>query len=175
MGFLSWLNDLFGSSEEYGTPSVTVTGQSVRSRSEKMIADYLTRNSIAYSYEATAMTNDWFIFKSKIARPDFFLPQYKLVIEYWGLVDSPDARLREEYIRSMKWKMAQYRKNNIRFVSIYPSNLSNLDYYFKRKFRGAMGFDLPIRAVPQTCLHVTSKSWTCRFTSSGTAQLPKRN
>ncbi len=50
-----------------------------------MIADYLTRNSIAYSYEATAMTNDWFIFKSKISRPDFFLPQYKLVIEYWGL------------------------------------------------------------------------------------------
>ena len=151
MGLLSWLNDLFGSSEEYGTPSVTLTGQSVRSRSEKIIADYLTRNSIAYSYEATAMTNDWFIFKSKIARLDFFLPQYKLVIEYWGLVDSPDARLREEYIRSMKWKMAQYRKNNIRFVSIYPSNLSNLNYYFKRKFRGAMGFDLPIRAVPQTC------------------------
>jgi len=87
LGFLSWLNDLFGSSEEYGTPSVTLTGQSVRSRSEKMIADYLTRNSIAYSYEATAMTNDWFIFKSKISRPDFFLPQHKLVIEYWGLVD----------------------------------------------------------------------------------------
>jgi len=85
LGFLSWLSDLFEGSEEYGTPSVTLTGQSVRSRSEKVIADYLTRNSIAYSYEATAMTNDWFIFKSKISRPDFFLPQYKLVIEYWGL------------------------------------------------------------------------------------------
>ena len=151
MGFLSWLNDLFGSSEEYGTPSVTITGQSVRSRSEKMIADYLTRDSIAYQYEATAMTNDWFIFKSKISRPDFFLPQYNLVVEYWGLVDSPDARLQAEYIHTMKWKMAQYRKNNIRFVSIYPSNMSNLDYYFRRKFRATMGFDLPIKREAQTC------------------------
>src|SRR5216683_2240203 len=107
LGLLSWFNDLFGSSEEYGTPSVTLTGQPVRSKSEKMIADYLTRNSIAYNYEATAMTNDWFIFKSKIARPDFFLPQYSLVVEYWGLVDSPDTRLRNKYVRSMKWKMAQ--------------------------------------------------------------------
>jgi len=151
LGFLSWLNDLFGSSEEYGTPSVTITGQSVRSRSEKMIADYLTRDSIAYQYEATAMTNDWFIFKSKISRPDFFLPQYNLVVEYWGLVDSPDARLQAEYIHTMKWKMAQYRKNNIRFVSIYPSNMSNLDYYFRRKFRATMGFDLPIKREAQTC------------------------
>ena len=152
LGFLSWLNDLFGRSEEYGTPSLTLTGQSVRSRSEKMIADYLTRNSIAYHYEATAMTNDWFIFKSKISRPDFFLPQYNLVVEYWGLVDSPDSRLRARYIRSMKWKMAQYRNNNIGFVSLYPSNLSDLDYHFRRKFRGVMGFDLPRAAqICPTC------------------------
>ena len=175
LGLLSWLNDLFGSSEEYGTPSVTLTGQSVRSRSEKMIADYLTSNSIAYSYEATAMTNDRFIFKSKISRPDFFLPQYKLVIEYWGLVDSPDAQLREQYIRSLKWKMAQYRKNNIRFVSIYPSNLSNLDYYFRRKFREVMGFDLPMKRVAQTCptchIQVLDMPLHIKWHSS----VPKRN
>ena len=106
MGFLSCLSDLFEASEEDGTPSITITGQSVRSKSEKMIADYLTRNNIAYSYEATAMTNDWFIFKSKISRPDFYLPQYNLFVEYWGLVDSPDAGTRDNYIRTMRWKMA---------------------------------------------------------------------
>jgi len=151
LGFLSWLGDLFGGSEEYGTPSVTLTGQPVRSKGEKIIADYFTHHSIVYYYEATAMTNDWFIFKSKISRPDFFLPQYNLVVEYWGLVDSPDTRLRNEYVRTMRWKMAQYRKNNIRFVSLYPSNISSLDYYFKRKFRETMGFDLPIRSVAQRC------------------------
>lgn len=151
MGFLSWLDDLFGGSKEYGTRSVTLTGQPVRSKGEKTIADYLSHHGIAYYYEATAMTNDWFIFKSKISRPDFFLPQYNLVVEYWGLVDSPDTRLRNEYVRTMRWKMAQYRKNNVRFVSLYPSNISNLDYYFKRKFRETMGFDLPTRQVAQKC------------------------
>jgi len=148
LGFLSWLNDLFEGSEEYGTSSVTLTGQPVRSKGEKIIADYFTRHNIAYYYETTATAN-WFIFQTKISRPDFFLPQYNLFVEYWGLVDSPDARLRDDYIRSMRWKMAQYRKNNIRFVSIYPSNIMSLDYHFRRKFREVMGFDLP--AVAQTC------------------------
>ncbi len=142
------MNDLFESSEEYGTPSVTLTGQPVRSKGEKIIADYLTRRGIDYYYEAMATAN-WFIFRTKISRPDFFLPQYNLYVEYWGLVDSPDTRLRDNYIRSMRWKMSQYRRNNIRFVSIYPSNISNLDYYFGRKFREVMSFDLP--PVAQTC------------------------
>jgi hypothetical protein len=143
MGLLSWLNDLFESHEEYGMPSVTLTGQPVRSKAERVIADYFTRHGIAYYYEAMATTNDWFIFKAKISRPDFYLPQYNLFVEYWGLVDSPDPGTRDNYIRAMRWKMAQYRKNNIRFISIYPSNLNDLDYSFKRKFREAMGFNLP--------------------------------
>jgi hypothetical protein len=72
MGFLSWLNDLFESPEEYGTPSVTLTGQQVRSKGEKIIGNYLTGHGIAYYYEAQAMSNYWFIFKHKISKPDFF-------------------------------------------------------------------------------------------------------
>jgi hypothetical protein len=143
MGLLSWLNHLFESHEEYGTPSVTLTGQHVRSKAERVIADYFSRHGIAYYYEAVATTNGWFIFKSQISRPDFYLPQYNLFVEYWGLVDSPDPGLRDNYIRTMRWKMAQYRNNNIRFISIYPSNLDNLDYNFRRKFRDVMGFSLP--------------------------------
>jgi DNA helicase IV len=120
MGFFSWLNGLFKPQEEYGTPSVTLTGQPVRSKAERVIADYFTHHGIPYYYEAEATTNDWFLFKSKISRPDFYLPQYKLYVEYWGLVDSPDPRTRDNYIRTMRWKMAQYRKNNIRFISIEP-------------------------------------------------------
>ncbi len=143
MGFLSWLRDLFRAPEEYGKPSVTLTGQPVRSKGERIIGDYLTRHNIVYQYEAEATSNDWFIFRSRISRPDFYLPQYNLYVEYWGLVDSFDRGTRDSYVRSMRWKMAQYHKNNIQFVSIYPSNLSNLDYYFKKKFRAAKGFDLP--------------------------------
>ncbi|SRR6266567_2785351 len=151
MGFLSWLNDLFKPPQEYGTPSVTLTGQRVRSKGERVIADYFTHHSITYNFEATATTNDWFIFKTKISRPDFYLPHYNLFVEYWGLVDSPNRGTRDNYIRTMRWKMAQYRRNNIRFVSIYPSNLNDLDYYFRRKFREVMGFNLPIRQVVAIC------------------------
>ena len=151
MGIFSWLNDLFESHEEYGTRSTTLTGQPVRSKAERVIADYFTHHGILYYYEAMATTNDWFIFKSKISRPDFYLPQYNLFVEYWGLVDSPDPRTRDNYVRTMRWKMAQYRNNNIRFVSIYPSNLNNLDYFFKRKFREAMGFNFPISPGVSTC------------------------
>jgi len=143
MGFLSWLRDIFKRPEEYGTPSVTLTGQSVRSKGERIIADYLTRHNVAYQYETEANTNDWWIFKSRISRPDFYLPQYNLYLEYWGLVDVPDRGTRDNYVRTVRWKMAQYHTNKIRFVSIYPSNLSNLDYYFRKKFREAKGFNLP--------------------------------
>ncbi len=139
------MNDLFESPEEYGVPSVTLTGQQVRSKGEKIIADYLTYHGVAYYYEAQAMSNNW-IFSHKISKPDFYLPQYNLFVEYWGLVKAPDPRTRDQYVREMKWKMAQYYKNNIRFVSIYPDNmrsLNDLDYFFKRKFREVMGFDLP--------------------------------
>ena len=181
MGLLSWLNDLFESPQEYGTLSVTLTGQQVRSKGERVIADYLTRHGVAYSYEALATTNDWFIFKTKISRPDFYLPQYKLIIEYWGLVDSPDARTRENYVRSMRWKMAQYRKNKMLFISIYPSNLSDLDNQFRRKFREAMGFDLPISQIATRCpkchnlilnmpLHIKWHSTEALATSSTTSR-----
>ena len=146
MGFRSWLKDFFKSPEEYGTPSVTLTGQRVRSKREKVIADYLTRHNIAYQYEATAMTNDWFISKQKISRPDFYVPQYNLIIEYWGLVDSLDPRTRERYVKSMRWKMAQYHRNKKAVISLYPSHLSDLtsfDHYFRKKFREVKGFDVP--------------------------------
>jgi hypothetical protein len=61
MGLLSWLNNRFESHEEYGTPSVTLTGQHVRSKAERVIADYFSRHGIAYYYEAVATTNGRFI------------------------------------------------------------------------------------------------------------------
>ena len=143
MGFLSWLRDFFKGPEQYGTPTVTLTGQHVRSKGERVIADYLTRHNVPYQYEAEATTNDWFIFRSRISRPDFYLPQYNLYVEYWGLVDLADRGARDNYVRTMRWKMAQYHENNIQFVSLYPSNLPNLDYYFRKKFREAKGFNLP--------------------------------
>jgi hypothetical protein len=43
----------------------------------------------------------------------------------------------------MKWKMAQYHRNNIRFISLYHDNLRNLDWVFRAKFRKVVGVELP--------------------------------
>ena len=153
LGFLSWLGDLFEGPEEYGIQSVTLTGQHVRSRREKIIADYLTCHGVAYYYEYAANSNDW-IFSHKISRPDFYLPQYNCYVEYWGLVDAPDPRTRDNYVRGMKWKMAQYHRNSIRFVSLYPDNmrsLGDLDHSFRVKFGRVMGYDLPPPPTNAVC------------------------
>ena len=114
--------------KEYGRPSVTQRGEVVRSNSERVIADYFSRSGIRYVYETPAMSR-WGI--RRISRPDFYLPDYGAYVEYWGLVNLPDNFARSRYERSMRWKIAQYRQNGIRFVSLYPSELGNLDTAFK--------------------------------------------
>jgi zinc-ribbon domain len=140
VGLLDDLAKIFAQEEkEYGTPSRTMRGETVRSKSEKKIADYFATAGIRYVYEWKAQTNA-VIFKRTFAHPDFYLPDYDVYVEYWGLLGAS-----REYERVMKWKMSQYYQNKIRFISLYPKNLENLDWVFRAKFRKAVGRDLPPR------------------------------
>jgi hypothetical protein len=103
---------------EYGHPSVTLKGELVRSRSERAIADWFCRNGVRYVYERPAFDRRG----SVISRPDFYLPDYGVYVEYWGL-----AGTGKEYDRTMRWKKAQYRVNEVRVVSLYPGELADLD------------------------------------------------
>lgn len=124
-----------------GQPTYTTTrGDIVRSRAEAMIADYLFSRRINYEYEKVAMTKGQRRGRT-ISRPDFYLPDYNIYMEYWGLVDHPDSKVRQSYERNMRWKMAQYHRNGLRFVSLYPSDLQNLDASIRRKVRAAAGSD----------------------------------
>jgi len=80
---------------------------------------------------------------NKPMHPDFYLPDFNIFVEYWGLVDVPDERKKEDYVKKMKWKMAQYYSQRIKFVSLYPSNLDNLEYVFPRKFEEISGIKFP--------------------------------
>jgi hypothetical protein len=119
----------------YGHPSVTLRGELVRSRSEKAIADWFCRNGVRYVYEYPAFDRRG----SVISRPDFYLPDYGVHVEYWGLASLPDGSARSRYERSMRWKIAQYRRNGIWFVSLYPNELGSLDSAFKPKLEQAVG------------------------------------
>lgn len=130
---------------EYGVESVTQKGEEVRSFAEKRIADYFARNNINYVYEKEVRVRGGCLLLSEyvVGNPDFYLPDYDVYVEYWGLVDAPDKRTREQYVHNMKKKMAIYYRNNIKFISIYPRNLENLDWIFRTKFKKVTGTELP--------------------------------
>jgi len=133
------LRDLLRSltKKQYGTPSRTLRGELVKSRAEQRIADYLTRQGVHYIYEYEAKTNA-LVFKKTFAKPDFYLPDYKVYVEYWGLVNAS-----KDYRKYMMRKMALYHENKIRFISLYPSSLGNLDWVFRAKFKEVTGLELP--------------------------------
>lgn len=121
---------------EYGVRSVTAKGEGVRSIAERRIADYFAKNNINYAYEDRLV--DY-----RIGPPDFYLPDYDVYVEYWGLVDADDGWTKERYVRNMKRKMAIYYQHNIKFISLYPYDMVNLDWVFRRKFKKVTGFELP--------------------------------
>jgi hypothetical protein len=112
-------------------PQTTLNGEVVKSGGERMIADYLYENNIRYEYEKP-MTDSR---GRRISRPDFYLPDHNVYVEYWGMVNSDQTHRRQAYIKSMEWKKQRYRENGIKFVSIYPQDLGNLDGALKARLQ----------------------------------------
>lgn len=132
--------------QEYGVASVTLRGEMVRSIGERRIADYFATNNIRYVYEQEVRRRPVLFGNARdyrVSVPDFYLPDYNVYVEYWGLVDAEDSWTRTRYEQNMRRKMAIYYRNNIRFISIYPSNLQNLDWIFRTKFKKVTGLELP--------------------------------
>jgi hypothetical protein len=142
--FVRWLQShgIFRPPKTYGGLVATQGGEIVRSNSERMIADYFYQHNVRYVYERDAISKRK---HRRISRPDFYLPDYGIYVEYWGMLGAEDPNVRSRYERTMKWKTAQYYENDIKFISIYPKNLANLDWIFRAKFRDVAGYDLPTR------------------------------
>ena len=104
--------------KEYGRPSVTLRGEVVRSYSEKVIADWLFRRGIRYAYEQPVFDPRG----RRVGVPDFYLPDYGVYVEYWGLVGADRG-----YERRMARKIERYLRNGVRVVSLYPGELRDLD------------------------------------------------
>ena len=59
----------------------------VQSKGERQIADWLSTHKIAYRYD-----DKFQIIQGFATRPDFYLPQHDLYIEYWGM-DTTDYKI----------------------------------------------------------------------------------
>ncbi len=76
--------------QQYGVKSVTLRGETVKSIGERRIADYFEKNKINYVYEQEARGKFSFL-SYKISSPNFYLPDYDVYVEYWGLVNADDT------------------------------------------------------------------------------------
>lgn len=142
MGLLNEiLSAIFRPPKQYGTLSVTVRGEQVKSHGEQMIADFLSRNDIRYEYERPIEVGIW-IFNEELCKPDFYLPDYDVYVEYWGMKDVEEEYKRRDYRAKMAWKMKQYERYDVKVISVYPDNLKNLDWIFRKRFREVTGEEL---------------------------------
>lgn len=98
-------------------------GTLVQSRGEKCIAGWLTAQGLAYRYDSK-----YRIVSSFQIRPDFYLPELDVYIEYWGM-DTP------QYKMAMHKKQILYQQEGKRLISVYPKDLPELDAHLRMKLR----------------------------------------
>jgi hypothetical protein len=98
-------------------------GTLVQSKGERCIAEWLTAQGLAYRYDAKFR-----IIAEFQIRPDFYLPELDVYIEYWGL-DTP------QYKMSMYKKQTLYQQEGKRLISVYPQDLPRLDSLLATKLR----------------------------------------
>lgn len=96
-------------------------GTVVQSKGERLIAEWLTAHGLAYRYDAKFR-----IIGEFQIRPDFYLPELDVYIEYWGL-DTP------QYKMSMYKKQTLYQQEGKHLISVYPADLPRLDALLSAK------------------------------------------
>ena len=93
-----------------------------KSEGERRIAYFLDNNSIRYQYEQGVLINSYYG-KSRIWYPDFYLPEFKSYVEYFGMAGRPC------YDRGIKQKENVYSKMGLDVISVYP-------WMFKEDWKG---------------------------------------
>ncbi len=96
-------------------------GTLVQSAGELKIADWLTARKIKYRYDERIRIIDGYAI-----RPDFYLPEFDVYIEYWGM-DTIDYKI------GMLKKLKLYQLQGKKLISLYPEDKNNLDIILKSK------------------------------------------
>ncbi|HMO50368.1 MAG TPA: HEAT repeat domain-containing protein [Kiritimatiellia bacterium] len=97
-------------------------GTVVQSDGERIIADELTAMGLAFRYD-----NRFRIIKGYAIRPDFYLPELDVYIEYWGMEDNLDYRI------GMLEKQKLYQQAGKRLISLYPREKPRLAEALREK------------------------------------------
>ncbi len=99
-------------------------GTTYRSTGEVEIAKFLDKMDIAFEYEFPIAVIDEG--KTKIWYPDFYLKEYQMVIEYFGMYEH-----NEEYRQATEHKKDVFKNCGIQFVPIYKLSSTWQEYLLK--------------------------------------------
>ena len=101
---------------------MTKSGVRVRSKAEKIIADYFTDHRIWFIYEMPLRIGGLCL------RPDFYLPDYDMVHEHFGLDE-------EGYRRAAEAKISQYQRHGIGFSYTTAADEADIEQVLTMKLR----------------------------------------
>ena len=96
-------------------------GTLVQSHGERIIAEFLSSNSIAFRYDERIR-----IIEGMAIRPDFYLPEFDVYIEYWGM-DTLDYKI------GMLKKQKLYQQEGKKLISLYYYDKGNLEEILRQK------------------------------------------
>jgi len=96
-------------------------GTFVQSDGERRIAEYLSRHGITYRYDERMR-----IIEGYAVRPDFYLSEFDIYIEYWGM-DTIDYKI------GMLKKLKLYQQQGKRLISIYREDKHRMDEILHKK------------------------------------------
>lgn len=98
----------------------TKDGHFVRSRAEVIIDDTLYDYGLVHAYEKKVPIEEELY-------TDFYLPNGKVYIEYWGLENDP------KYAERKKNKIEIYQKYGLKLIELNDDDISNLDDHLPKK------------------------------------------
>ena len=101
----------------------TLKNEFVKSNEELVIANYLFTNGINYEYEKPYEIETSTVDKRQYT-PDFYLPDYGIYIEHYGIDRSGNApqydkEASDEYVRSMFWKRQVHSENQTKCIETF--------------------------------------------------------
>ncbi len=92
-----------------------------KSKGEKQIAKFLEKNNIRYLYEIPIKQTPY--------RTDFYLVDFDVYVEYWGLANLKN-KVGDEYRQKLENKKKIYMALGLKLISIYAEDLSKLPVIF---------------------------------------------
>lgn len=96
-------------------------GHYVRTKSEAIIDNWLYNHLIVHAYERKLpIEEDMYC--------DFFIPEGKCYMEYWGMQDA-------EYLKRKEKKRDLYRRHGLNLIELSEKDIQNIDDVLPKKLR----------------------------------------